>query len=129
LALVQVSDGTAGVVLGNIGISTAELLFVNEGNLHEDWNTGSGEGGLDNQGLFADFGDSSILQIASQEHTESFGVGFLNTAFFSDVTTGLSQGEDQQNYSTLQHESSVNSSSQPYSDIADWSRNEEECSG
>jgi hypothetical protein len=68
-----VPDWIGWITLGAVGIPTAELPFVNEGNLHEDGNTGSSESGFDNQLLFTDVEGLSIFLVYRTTVQETLG--------------------------------------------------------
>ena len=68
-------DWIGWITLGAVGIPTAELPFVYEGNLHEDGNTGSSESGFDNQLLFTDVDGSFNLSVIPHDSTRNVGVG------------------------------------------------------
>jgi hypothetical protein len=82
-SLVEAPDGSIGVSLGNFGISTPELVVVNQGDVKEDGNTGSRERGLDNQGVLA---DSNNVFISLNENTDSVGI----TSLGSGISNGTS---------------------------------------
>ena len=65
-------DWSTRVELGSIGVPTAELAIVNEGDLQENGSTGSGEGGFNDQLLLTDIDGSFNLFGAS-----GFSVGRL----------------------------------------------------
>jgi len=53
-------DRRAGLSLGDFGISTSELVIVNQGDVKKDDDTGGRECGPDNPDVLADFDAASI---------------------------------------------------------------------
>jgi hypothetical protein len=86
--------GSLGSRLGAIGISTTKLSMEEVNNIENDRNTGSGEGGLNDQGFFTDLGDSSVLQIASHEFTGSAGVSTLGSGLSHSASIADQVGSD-----------------------------------
>ena len=83
--LIDVSNWNAGVTLGSVGISTAELFpLVNVKDIEKDGNTGSGKSGFDNQLIFADLDSSSVFLTSKNQKAGGIGVGFLSTGLFTD---------------------------------------------
>lgn len=74
--MVEAPNGIAGLTFGSIGVPAAELPTVEQGDLHEDRGTGSGEGGLNDQRFFAN-ASSSALSVWHSEAAPDFGVSSL----------------------------------------------------
>jgi hypothetical protein len=83
LSVVKTPDGIAGISLGNLGISAANLVIMST--TTENRNTGSSEGNFDDQRLFTDADDVSI---PSNEQAGFVGTGFLNAILLTDQPGG-----------------------------------------
>ncbi|MDH5640039.1 MAG: hypothetical protein OEY28_02010 [Nitrospira sp.] len=82
--LINTPNWGGGVSLRTMGVPTAELPTVNEGDIEQNRDAGSGECSLNDQSLFADLSNSSVFQITAYERAERVGIGPLGN--------GLSDG-------------------------------------
>jgi hypothetical protein len=84
LGVIETPDWSAGITLGNFGVSTSNLVSLSTAT--KDRNAGSSEGSFNDQPLFVHF--DNVLS-SQNEQAVFVGTGFLSAIFLTDQLGGI----------------------------------------